>query len=206
MSILILDFANTGLKLLRGMVVTIVLCVACSPSTPAITQTSIAPPTPTTTTPTPSPPSQPRKPYTYKQGGFALTPPPDWQFKQISGLKYGVWESGDGASINVVDGTFSGTLAEYADLNLASVAKAFKRFKKISQAEFQTNSGLTGIEVVSESQQLGNQLRQSFYFFASPPDQKPDKKIIVTCTSTAKDVDRLAAICATSLKTFKFGI
>lgn len=202
---------NLARKTIGTAIAALLLCVACSPATTSITPVSAT----ETPTPTTTPESSSSIPwlgndqqlgtrYTYRQGGFSLKPPKDWKAREISGLKYSVLEANDGsqASINIVEASFSGSLAEFADSNLTSVAKAFKNFKKISQSDFQTSSGVTGIVVVSESQQLGKQLRQSFYFFASPTG----KKFAIACTSPAKDGDKFAPIFEASLKTFKFGI
>src|SRR5437870_2673979 len=77
-----------------------------------------------------------------KTGGFSYDPPEGWQVVQFPGLKYsisrGPTESEFASNINVVDETFSGSLAEYVDLNVENMKKMFTDFTVLKREDFQT--------------------------------------------------------------------
>ncbi|WP_156800372.1 DUF1795 domain-containing protein [Thalassoporum mexicanum] len=103
------------------------------------------------------------------------------------------------ANISIFSDTYDGALDDYANVNINSVSKAFQNFQILSQSDFITNSGLAGIVIVSQSEQLGNQLQQWFYIFDAPAN----RKLVITCSVLANDADRLAPIFAASIKTLQ---
>jgi hypothetical protein len=141
--------------------------------------------------------------YTYTQAGLSLQPPKDWIEKKISGLTYAAFVSDATempvANLILIDDAYSGSLNEYIEINLKSIAKAFKDFQRINQSEFKTNSGMTGVAIATESEQLGKKVRQILYFFTG----RDSKKFVFTCSFVAKESEKLAPLCAASLQTLK---
>jgi hypothetical protein len=141
--------------------------------------------------------------YTYARTGLSLQPPKDWIEKNIPGLSYPAFASDatemPTASLTLIDEVYSGSLNEYIETNLKSIARAFKGFQRLNQAEFKTNSGMTGVAIATESEQFGKQVRQILYFFTG----KDGKKLVFTCSFLAKESEKLAPLCAASLQTLK---
>ncbi|CAN1210378.1 hypothetical protein TUMEXPCC7403_09295 [Tumidithrix helvetica PCC 7403] len=143
--------------------------------------------------------------YAFKQGGFSLQIPKGWQPKEIADLKYEAIVApqaidGFSNSINFIDEAFSGSLTDYESANFKLAEKAFKNFKTIARTEFKTDAGASGIQIATESEQLGNRLRQVFFIVDAPQG----KKLIVTYTCLAKDGDRFAPLFVASLKSLQF--
>jgi hypothetical protein len=154
---------------------------------------------------------------------FSFQPPANWQIEVVTGLAYATFVQADApnpvdasptlpsdaaieapgdpfkANISIFSDTYSGTVDDYAAVNLSSVSKAFANFQILSQTEFSTNSDLAGIVIVAKSEQLGNQLWQSFYIFDAPGQ----RKLVITCTALASEADRFAPIFAASIKTLQ---
>lgn len=143
------------------------------------------------------------QPHTYARTSLSLQPPKDWIKKDIPGLSHAAFVSDATempvASLTLVDEAYSGNLNEYIEINFKSIARAFKGFQRINQSEFKTNSGLTGVAIATESEQLGKRVRQVLYFFTG----KDSKKFVFTCTFLAKESEKLAPLCAASLQTLK---
>jgi hypothetical protein len=141
--------------------------------------------------------------YTFDRAGLSLQPPKDWISKQLLGLNYTAFVSDatemPTASITLIEDAYPGALTEYIETNLKAIAKAFKQFKRLNQSEFKTNSGIVGVAIASESEQLGQPVRQIFYFFTG----KDGKKLVFTCSFAAKESEKLAPLCAASLQTLK---
>ena len=122
--------------------------------------------------------------------------------KEIPGLKYqiAVGEPVDGfaPNINVVDESFRGSLSDYVAKNLQALGKLFKDFKKLSESEFKTDSGLKGTKLITQADQQGRSLRQTFFFF----EGKPGKKLVITCSALADKGSKLDPLFEASMKTF----
>jgi hypothetical protein len=120
-----------------------------------------------------------------QEGGFSYQPPNGWKISEIPGLKFkGVFgppDDGFSPNINFVDQEFSGSLQDYAEVNLKALQSTFKGFKKLSQAEFITNSGAIGVKLVTQAEQSGKLLHQIYYFFDLPKGVK----LVVTCSALA---------------------
>jgi hypothetical protein len=138
-----------------------------------------------------------------QEGGFSYRPPKGFNVEPVAGMKYKAAkaEAVDGFAPNIVfvDEAFAGALKAYVDANEAGVSKAFKGYKKLSREEFKTEAGAAGEKLAIEDEQLGMKLRQVFYFFDGPAGNK----IVVTCSSLAKDGDKHDAAFDASMKTFK---
>src|SRR5262245_10093979 len=115
---------------------------------------------------------------------FSLDPPAGWSKQEVPGLKYPVWAGpaadGFAPNINVVDEAFSGSLEEYTEGNLRTVARVFEGFRLLGKEPFETNSGLKGMRATVENVQQGRRLRQTFYFFGDG-----SKYYVVTCSQLA---------------------
>lgn len=137
-----------------------------------------------------------------KAGAFSYDPPPGWQVIEFPGLKYrishGPRENEFSPNINVVDEAFSGTLAGYVDANLQNMEKLFVNLKVLSRADFRTQDNEAAVKVVTENEQQGRMLRQTFFFIGSG-----NRKYVVTCTALADGGDKLDAVFAGSVETFR---
>jgi len=135
-------------------------------------------------------------------GGFSFCPPPGWTIKSFPGMKYsiaaGPAAKGFAPNINVVDETAGMSLSAYVDANKKMLAKAFKDYKEVGKREFKTATGLKGARLITQSDQNGTQLRQTFYFFAGTGD----KKFVVTCSTLASGGEEIDEVFESSLKTF----
>ena len=113
--------------------------------------------------------------------------------KEVPGLKYQIafWPASGGftPNINVVDEVFSGELKDYVNGNIQALTKQFKEFKNLGQFDFKTDSGAKGIKLLTQSEQQGNLLRQTFFFF----DGKGGRKYVVTCSARIEVGDKFDA-------------
>ena len=135
---------------------------------------------------------------------FSFTPPEGWEFRDpLPGMKFkaaiGPARAGFASNINVVDEAFNGSLAAYAEGNLTAIQKAFKNFRLLKQETFTTTNGEPAVRMVTENEQNGRQLRQTFYFFG-----KGNTKFVVTCTTLAEGGEKLDPVFEASMKTFRF--
>jgi len=137
-----------------------------------------------------------------KAGGFSFCPPKSWDMKEIPGLKYriafGPASDGFAPNINVVDESFSGSLSDYVKGNREALERMFKGFKNLGESEFKTDFGPKGVRLITESEQQGQKLRQTFFFF----DGKGGRKLVATCSALAENGAKLDETFAASLKTF----
>lgn len=135
-------------------------------------------------------------------GGFSFCPPSGWAMKSFPGMKYsiaaGPAAKGFAPNINVVDETAGMSLSAYVDANKKMLAKVFKDYKEVGKRDFKTDSGLKGSRLVTQSDQNGTLLRQTFYFFAGAGD----KKFVVTCSTLASGGEGIDEVFESSLKTF----
>lgn len=135
-------------------------------------------------------------------GGFSYCPPEGWEVREFPGMKYklSIGQAVDGfaANINVVDEAHTGSLKDYVKANVHTLSKVFQGFKNLGQTDFKTDSGRKGFKLVTESEQQGKRLRQSFFFF----EGKDGKKLVVTCSAAAADGSKLDSVFEASLKTF----
>lgn len=140
--------------------------------------------------------------YYEKSGGFSYNPPEAWQIVEFPGLKYrisnGPIQNGFAPNINVVDENNSGPLADYADASMGLLKKLVTNVKILKHEDFQTEDHQAGIRVITENEQNGRLLRQTFYFFS-----QGSRKYVVTCTATADGGEALDDVFKKSMKTFQ---
>ena len=135
-------------------------------------------------------------------GGYSYSPPKNWEMKEMPGLKFrvaiGPVSEAFAANITVVDEAATLELKDYVKGNVDVLTKVFQGFKNLGQSEFKTDSGLKGHKLITESDQQGNRLRQTFFFF----DGKDGKKLVITCSAKATEGAKLDSTFDASLKTF----
>jgi hypothetical protein len=138
-----------------------------------------------------------------KKGGFSFVPPIRWELKDAPNIPYkmaiGPAANNFAPNINVVEEANDRPLNEYVRGNLAVLEKALKKFKLLKQDEFKTDSGLTAGRLITENEQRGVLLRQTFYFFS-----RDNKKFVITCTSLAEGGEKMDKVFEASVKTFRF--
>jgi hypothetical protein len=136
-------------------------------------------------------------------GGYSFAPPKDWTLKEFPGMKYqfafGPAANGFAPNINCVDEAFNGTVDTYANENLKSLQAIFQGFKKISQVTFKTEAGVSGVKLVTTSEQQKMALRQTFFFLDGPAG----KKLVFTCSCLAEGGEKLDPVFEASIKTVK---
>ncbi len=137
-----------------------------------------------------------------KAGAFSYDPPSGWQAVEFPGLKYrishGPRENEFAPNINVVDEAFSGTLATYVDANLQNMEKVFVNLKVLSREDFKTQDNEAAVKVVTENDQQGRMLRQTFFFIGSG-----NRKYVITCTALADGGAKFDSSFAESVETFR---
>jgi hypothetical protein len=113
-------------------------------------------------------------------------------------ISHGPRENEFAPNINVVDEAFSGTLATYVDANLQNMEKVFVNLKVLSREDFRTQDNEAAVKVVTENEQQGRMLRQTFFFIGSG-----NRKYVVTCTALADGGAKFDAAFAGSVGTFR---
>jgi hypothetical protein len=135
-------------------------------------------------------------------GGFSYDPPSGWQVGEFPGLKYrishGPRENEFAANINVVDEAFGGTLAAYVDVNLQTMKEVFVKMQVLSREDFKTQDSEAAVKILTENEQQGRMLRQTFFFVGSG-----NKKYVVTCTALADGGEKFDTAFSESMKTFR---
>jgi hypothetical protein len=134
---------------------------------------------------------------------FSYTPPAGWQMMSMPGGKYrsavGVLKSsGTAPSISVVEETFRGSLADFAEQKVAALRQSPQVSGNIEEVEFQTASGAGARRVAFETLLNATKFRQSMYFFG-----QGDRKFIVACMTPLESADALAPVFDTCMKTFR---
>jgi hypothetical protein len=137
-----------------------------------------------------------------KAGAFSYDPPSGWQVVEFPGLKYrishGPRENEFTPNINVVDEAFSGTLAAYVDANLQNMERVFVNLKVLSREDLKTKDNEAAVKVVTENEQQGRMLRQTFFFIGPG-----NRKYVVTCTALVDGGDKFDTAFAETAKTFR---
>ena len=143
-----------------------------------------------------------RRQHYEKAGRFSYDPPETWQIVEFPGLKYrishGPRQNEFAPNINVVDEAFAGPLADYVDANLENMEKFFVRLDILKREDFQTEDGQAGVRVITENEQQGRRLRQTFHFFG-----EGNRKYVATCTALAEGGEALDGVFEKSMKTFR---
>jgi len=140
--------------------------------------------------------------YHEKAGGFSYNPPSEWQVVQFPGVKYsishGPRKNAFAPNINVVDETFGGTLAAYVDANLESMKKIFAKMRILGREDFKTEDSEPAVKILTENEQQGLKLRQTFFFIGSG-----NRKYVITCTALSGDGETFDITFSESMKTFR---
>jgi len=137
-----------------------------------------------------------------RAGGFSYDPPSGWQIVEFPGLKYRIShgpQANDFApNINVVDEEFAGTLTEYVDVNLRIMERTFPRMRFRGREDLRTHDGQPIVKILTENEQLGLTLRQTYFFIGSA-----SRKYVVTCTALAAGGERFDAAFAEGARSFR---
>lgn len=143
----------------------------------------------------------PRRHYE-KTGGFSYDPPEAWQVVEFPGLKYrishGPRQNEFAPNIVVVDEAFSGPLADYVDASLENMKKGFVGLTILKREDFQTEDAQTAVRVITEAQQQGRRLRQTYCFFG-----EGSRKHVASCSTLAEGGEALDGVFEKSMKTFR---
>lgn len=145
-------------------------------------------------------PKDPRRHYE-EQGGFSYIPPEGWKVMEFPGLKYKI-SCGQRANefapnINVVDEAFGGALDDYVDASVTNMEKLFKNLRIVSREPFSPEGGLSSVKLITENEQFGRPLRQTFFFF-----DKGNKMYVVTCSALGEGGEELDDLFDAAMKTF----
>jgi len=136
------------------------------------------------------------------KGEPTLTPPSGWKEASFPPAKK-VWvgppANGFAPNINIVEEAYGGSLDKYVEGSIATAQKTLTNFQQLGKSDFTSTAGVKAVKLVSNNEQGGRMLRQTFYFFDNGP-----KKYIVTCTCLLPDGDRLAPTFEEAMKTFRF--
>jgi hypothetical protein len=145
---------------------------------------------------------KPTRSHYEKAGAFSYEPPTGWRIVEVPGLKYrvasGPAENEFAPTVNFVDEMFAGTVAEYADTNIKHLHRVFGKVKILSLEDFKTEDNETGVKVVTENEQHGRMLRQTFYFLGSG-----SRRYVITCTALADDGAKHDKAFAESVESFR---
>jgi hypothetical protein len=137
-----------------------------------------------------------------KAGGFSYDPPAEWTVISFPGLAYrvahGPPEHEFAANINVVDEAFAGSLADYVEENLQSMEKMFGGMRVLRREEFKTKDGESAVRILTENEQQGRLLRQTFVFIGEGA-----RKYVFACTALAEGGDQLDAAFLESAQSFR---
>ncbi len=144
------------------------------------------------------------EPYIENNGGFSVVPPKSWQVTDNSLSEYKVFmgprENNFTANVNFVKEVYDGSLDDYVDLSIEVLEYYISNIEIIYRNPFVTLKNLEGQKVIAITEQLGYQLRQSFYFFPG----KNGIKIVATCTALADSGEKYDEIFDNSMKTFEW--
>jgi hypothetical protein len=114
--------------------------------------------------------------YVEKAGGYSFMPPEGWNILEVPGQKYriaaGPPKNGFSPNIVFADEEYAGTLPEYVALAEGLFVKLFKGYKKISLADFPTDSKAPAKRLIMENEQSGRHVRQICYFFNGTDGKK----------------------------------
>jgi hypothetical protein len=113
-------------------------------------------------------------------------------------ISHGPRENEFAPNINVVDEAFSGTLAAYVDANLRNIERLLVNLKVFSREDLKTQDNEAIVKVVTENEQQGRMLRQTFFFIGSG-----NRKYVMTCTALADGGDKFDPSFAGSVETFR---
>lgn len=141
--------------------------------------------------------------YVEKAGGYSFKPPEGWNILEVPGQKYriaaGAPKNGFSPNIVFADEAYAGPLPEYVALAEGLFVKLFKGYKKISMADFPTDSKAPAKRLVMENEQGGRHVRQICYFF----DGTDGKKIAAFGTVLTEMGTGYDEAFDASLKTFR---
>jgi hypothetical protein len=153
-----------------------------------------------------SPATQPQKlgeTYASAEGGYTHRIPQGWQVKPAQSpilIKIvAPKESGYVSNMIATSEPFEGSLRQYVDANIKSLRATGPDAKIVNDSEFTTDAKASAYKVQLSNKMKDLELAQTMYFFDGPSS----RKVIVTCTASAKQGPELASLFDESMKTFR---
>lgn len=140
----------------------------------------------------------------YEDDEFSYVIPDGWETQEWPGAKYkivmGPEENGLTPSLNIVDEAYTGSLEDYADLNIEQAEMHMLDFELFSRTDFETDHGDTAIRFDTVNTQQGQLFRMWFYLFDGET-----RNYVLTCTAhtEAHDLDAMKTICDDAARTFR---
>jgi hypothetical protein len=140
--------------------------------------------------------------YTSTENGYSHRFPQGWEQKPPpqSGVTMIAAPKTSGFASNMVTTfeQFEGTLRAYVDANIKSLQSNVPDAKLVSDTEFVPDNKAQSYKLKLQNKMNNIDLAQTMYFF----DGKQGRKIIVTCTATAKQGPELEPLFDDCMKTF----
>ena len=140
--------------------------------------------------------------YTSTENGYSHRIPQGWQRKP--GPQPGMTmlaapkESGFASNMVTTTEPFDGSLRAYADATVKSLQTNVPNAKILSDSEFVPDTKATSYKLKLQNKMQNVELAQTMYFF----EGQQGKKIIVTCTASAKQAPELDSLFDDCMKTF----
>jgi hypothetical protein len=128
--------------------------------------------------------------------GWEQKPPPQAGVTMIAAPA----KSGFASNMVTTTETFDGSLRAFADANIKSVQSNMPDAKLITDSEFVPNNKAPSYKLQFTNKLKNLDLAQTMYFF----EGTERRKLIVTCTSTARQGPELESLFDDCMKTFAF--
>lgn len=137
--------------------------------------------------------------------GFIYQPPSGWNVvrrpESPNPITFGKPEGRFAPNINVLLDPYKADMPSYVKRNVDEMARVLDKFRKVSEAPFQTRSGIRGVRMISQSRTQNTELRYVTYFL--PAKEKPGY-FVVTYSCLLKDGARFDKLVDESVRTFTY--
>jgi hypothetical protein len=144
------------------------------------------------------------------QGGFSMCIPDSWIVRERQNEKYkalfGQASDGFSPNINFRDEMSTMTLNDYVAAGVRQILSSTEKLgatsiEPLGQSDFTTDSGLRGIRAVFQTVFKSYLVRTIQYYF----EDGTGRKLIVTCTSLAKNKEVFDRVFDRTVKSFRLG-
>lgn len=141
---------------------------------------------------------KPGETYTPAEGGYAHRIPEGWKAQSEAQQPSRMFVAPGNAG-NMITGSqdFPGSLREYADANIREIQLSSSNVKILSDSEFLTAANATAFRIKFENKVKEMDIVQTMYVF----EGQHGKRIIVTCTTTAKQAPEFEKLFDECMKT-----
>ncbi len=131
--------------------------------------------------------------------GYSLLPPAGWSLPTSTEPSFiAPALNGITSNLSIDLDTFSGTLNDFSNQQLAATRSSMPDATRVSQSEFRTSAGQVGIKHVVKTSFNGQDLRISQYLF-----EHGDRKILVTAGIHVRNFEALDGLIDSSVKTLE---